>query len=235
VVLTQGLPESKLAEVLEKWENDLPESISLAYLPSPGLIKLRLTGKGENKETLEQEINKGITELQNIIPELIVGYDSEKIEDLLGQKLRKLDKTLSTAESCTGGNIAHLITSISGSSDYFKGSVVAYSNEIKQDVLGVNKSDIDTYGAVSKQVVEQMALGVCKVLNTDFAISTSGIAGPNGGTKEKPVGTTWIAVANNSGIYSKKYIFGDQRERNIQRASLTALNMLQKLILGKKL
>lgn len=230
VILTQGLPESKLAEVLEKWENSLPETISLAYLPSPGLIKLRLTAKGNDKKYLERDIKNSVSGLQNIIPELICGYDSEKIEELLGKKLMQLGKTVSTAESCTGGNIAHLITSISGSSKYFKGSIVAYSNEIKQKALNVNKSDIDTYGAVSKQVVEQMAIGACKVLNTDYAISTSGIAGPDGGTIEKPVGTTWIAVSNGKNAISKLHVFGDQRERNIQRASLTAINMLLKLL-----
>jgi nicotinamide-nucleotide amidase len=235
IILTQGTSESKLAEILEDWELNLPDSISLAYLPSPGLIKLRLTAKGIQKETLEKEISNSVYNLGQIIPELICGYDSERLEELIGKSLKAKKQTLSTAESCTGGNIAHLITSIPGSSQYYKGSVVAYSNEIKQEILSVDKTIIDTYGAVSKQVVEEMAKGIKKLYNTDVAIATSGIAGPDGGTKEKPVGTTWIAVANNSGIYSEKYIFGDQRERNIQRASLTALNMLQKLILGKKL
>jgi nicotinamide-nucleotide amidase len=235
VILTQGTSESKLAEILEDWELNLPDSISLAYLPSPGLIKLRLTAKGIQKETLEKEISNSVYYLEQIIPELICGYDSERLEELIGKSLNTKKQTLSTAESCTGGNIAHLITLIPGSSQYYKGSVVAYSNEIKQEILSVDKTIIETYGAVSKQVVEEMVKGIKKIYNTDVAIATSGIAGPDGGTKEKPVGTTWIAVANNSGIYSKKYIFGDQRERNIQRASLTALNMLQKLILGKKL
>lgn len=228
VILTQGLPESRLAEVLENWESNLPEFISLAYLPSPGLIKLRLTAKGVNKSYLENEIAEQVKRLEMIIPELICGYDSEKLEELIGKKLIQLSKTISTAESCTGGNIAHLITRISGSSEYFKGSIIAYSNEIKENLLKVNNSTIDRYGAVSKEVVEQMALGACKVLNTDFSIATSGIAGPMGGTKEKPVGTTWIAVSDGKKVISKLHIFGDQRERNIQRASLTALNMLLK-------
>lgn len=230
IILTQGLPESKLAEVLEEWESKLPSTLSLAYLPSPGIIKLRLTAKGKDKNLLEDAIYNSVESLKKIIPELICGYDSEKLEELIGKELLKKGKTISTAESCTGGNIAHLITSISGSSEYFKGSIVAYSNEIKHDILGVNKNDIDSYGAVSKQVVEQMALGACKVLNSDYAISTSGIAGPTGGTKEKPVGTTWISVSNGKNVVSRLYVFGDQRERNIQRASLTALNMLLKLV-----
>lgn len=228
VILTQGLPESRLAEVLENWESNLPEFISLAYLPSPGLIKLRLTAKGVNKSLLESEIAEQVRKLETIIPELICGYDSEKLEELIGKELIKLGKTLSTAESCTGGNIAHLITSISGSSEYFKGSIVAYSNDIKEKLLNVNSRTIVNYGAVSKEVVEQMAFGASKVLNTDFSIATSGIAGPTGGTKEKPVGTTWIAVSDGKKVISKLHIFGDQRERNIQRATLTALNMLLK-------
>jgi competence/damage-inducible protein CinA-like protein len=235
IVLTQGISESKLAEILELWESNLPEYISLAYLPSPGLIKLRLTAKGKDLQLLENTISEKVKELEKIIPDLICGYDSDKLEDLVGKILLKKGQTLATAESCTGGNIAHLITSISGSSQYFKGGVVAYANEIKTNILNVNNSDIDKYGAVSKQVVEQMAKGILNLYNTDFAIATSGIAGPNGGTAEKPVGTTWIAVASKTKLITKLYIFGDQRDRNIQRASLTALNMLQKLANKKEM
>jgi len=234
-VLTQGMPESKLAEVLEEWESELPKEIALAYLPSPGIIKLRLTAKGKNKEFLEKLIADVIKKLESIIPELICGYDSDLLEQAIGKVLLTKNKTLSIAESCTGGNIAHLITSVPGSSAYFTGGVVAYSNEIKTRVLDVSVSNIDTYGAVSKQVVEEMAIGVLNKFNTDFAIATSGIAGPDGGTKDKPVGTTWIAVADKTKVISKLFVFGDQRERNIQRASLTALNMLQKLVLGKEI
>ena len=234
-VLTQGMPESKLAEVLEEWESELPKEIALAYLPSPGIIKLRLTAKGKNKEFLEKLIADVIKKLESIIPELICGYDSDLLEQAIGKVLLTKNKTLSIAESCTGGNIAHLITSVPGSSAYFTGGVVAYSNEIKTRILNVSVSNIDTYGAVSKQVVEEMAIGVLNKFNTDFAIATSGIAGPDGGTKDKPVGTTWIAVADKTKVISKLFVFGDQRERNIQRASLTALNMLQKLVLGKEM
>ncbi|MBU8893079.1 MAG: competence/damage-inducible protein A [Bacteroidales bacterium] len=235
VVLTQGWPESKLAEELEEWENALPKEISLAYLPSPGLIKLRLTAKGKDLTILEDTVAQQVTKLEGIIPELICGYDSDKFEELIGKLLLKHKQTLSIAESCTGGNIAHLITTVSGSSSYFSGGVVAYSNEIKEKVLSVSSSNIKDYGAVSKQVVEEMAKAVQKLFRTDFAIATSGIAGPTGGTIEKPVGTTWIAVADKSKVISKKYIFGDQRDRNIQRASLTALNMLQKIMNGKEI
>lgn len=232
-ILTQGCSESKLAEILEKWEYGLPDIISVAYLPTPGLIKLRLTAKGENQILLNKLIEKQISELEKVIPELICGYDSDKLEEVLGKLLAKYNKTLSTAESCTGGNIAHLITSISGSSAYFKGGIIAYSNEIKENILSVSESNLNNYGAVSKQVVEEMADGVRKLYNTDFAIATSGIAGPTGGSEEKPVGTTWIAVSNKSRVISKKFIFGNHRGRNINYASLTAINMLRKLILDK--
>lgn len=235
VILTQGWPESKLAEFLEDWESGLPEAISLAYLPSPGLIKLRLTAKGNDKRFLEKIVNKQLQKLELLIPDLICGYDSEKIEEVLGKLLIKYNKTLSVAESCTGGNIAHLITSIPGSSEYFSGGVVTYSNKSKENILSVNKSKIDHYGAVSKKVVEEMVEGVRKLYKTDFAIATSGIAGPTGGTEEKPVGTVWIAVSDVNRVFSKKFVFGDHRGRNIQSASLTALNMLQKLILGKEM
>ncbi|HAF28462.1 MAG TPA: competence/damage-inducible protein A [Bacteroidales bacterium] len=235
VILTQGWPESKLAEFLEDWEAALPEAISLAYLPSPGLIKLRLTAKGKDQSYLEEIISEQVQKLEKLIPDLICGFDSEKIEEVLGKLLIKYNQTLSVAESCTGGNIAHLITSIPGSSEYFSGGVVTYSNKSKENILSVNKSKIDHYGAVSKEVVEEMAEGVRNLFHTDFAIATSGIAGPSGGTEEKPVGTTWIAVSNGKRVFSKKFVFGDHRGRNIQSASLTALNMLQKLILGKEM
>ncbi len=232
-ILTQGCSESKLAEILEKWEYNLPDIISVAYLPTPGLIKLRLTAKGENQNLLKKLIEEQITELEKIIPELICGYDSDRLEEILGKLLIKYNKTLSTAESCTGGNIAHLITTIPGSSAYFKGGIIAYSNEIKENILSVSEINLDNYGAVSKQVVEEMAEGVRRLYSTDFAIATSGIAGPTGGSEDKPVGTTWIAVSNKTKIISKKFIFGNHRGRNINYASLTAINMLRKLILEK--
>ncbi len=235
LILTQGLPESKLAEVMEEWESQLPHELLLAYLPSPGIIKLRITAKGKDRKNLERLIKEQVFLLEKIIPDFICGYDNDKLEQIISNKLTVKKATVSVAESCTGGNIGHLITSVPGSSSYFKGGIIAYSNEIKEKILGVNKRNIDIYGAVSKQVVEEMALGALKLFNTDFSIAISGISGPTGGTKDKPVGTTWIAVANKDQIVAKKYVFGDQRDRNIQRASLTALNLLQKLILGKKI
>lgn len=235
LILTQGLPESKLAEVLEEWESNLPNELSLAYLPSPGIIKLRITAKGADKKLLENLIAEQVGKLENIIPEIICGYDYDQLEEILGNLLIERSSTLSVAESCTGGRISQIITSIPGCSAWFKGGVIAYSNTIKENILNVNKRNIDIYGAVSKQVVEEMVKGILDLYQTDYAIATSGIAGPTGGTKDKPVGTTWIAIGDKNTIVSQKYVFGDQRDRNIQRASLTAINMLRKLIQGKKI
>jgi len=223
-VLTQGMGESFLSQRIEEWEKALPKEISLAYLPSPGLVKLRLTTKGKAGETLLQ---KEIDTLKNIIPELIWGYDDDTLEKLIGKMLKERKYHLATAESCTGGHLAHLITSVSGSSDYFKGSIIAYSNEIKEKQLDLSSQTIENYGAVSEEVVKQMAEGVCKKLKTEVAISTSGIAGPKGGTKEKPVGTVWIAVATPKKTIAQHFVFANNRQRNIIRSSYAALNMLR--------
>lgn len=229
-VMTQGIGESVMAEILEDWEGNLPACVKLAYLPSPGVLRLRMSLTGNNKEELEKIIEQQLLKLEKLIPENIFGYDDEPLELIVAQLLSDKAKTLGTAESCTGGNIAHLITSNAGSSVYFKGSVVAYSNEIKENVLQVNAADIEKYGAVSREVVEQMASGAQKLLNTDYAIATSGIAGPDGGTEEKPVGTVWIAVASSEELISEKFDLYKNRERNIRVASLSALNMLRKLL-----
>jgi len=229
VVMTQGIPESHLAKLIENWENNLPKEIKLAYLPQPGLVRLRLSAQGE-KEYLSKLIEKEIEKLNKIIPEAIFGYDEEKIEYSVFNLLKEKGKTMSTAESCTGGNISALITSISGSSEVFKGTVVSYSNEIKENVLGVKHETLEKYGAVSQQVVEEMLKGVLNIMQTDYAIAVSGIAGPTGGTEEKPVGTTWIAVGSKDKIISEKHLFGEERSRNIRRASVTALNILRNFI-----
>ena len=164
----------------------------------------------------------------------IYGYGEEQLEKLIGQLLKERKKTLALAESCTGGNIAQFITSVPGSSIYFKGSVVAYANEIKQEILGVDSASIEKFGAVSREVVEQMAEGVRKRFGADYSIATSGIAGPDGGTPEKPVGTTWIAVSSGETTESKVYLLGDHRGRNITKATLTGLNMLRNLVINSK-
>ena len=227
-VLTHGLPESRLAKKIEGWENDLSQHIKLAYLPNPGAVRLRLTAKGKDRTLLEKEIDEEIKKLQLVIPEYIFGFDKESLTQKLGQLLSARNMTISTAESCTGGNIAQLITSVAGSSKYFKGSVVAYSNEIKESILGVKTQTLIKHGAVSEATVVEMADGIKSRFNTDFAIATSGVAGPGGGTKEKPVGTTWIAISTPSHTFAKVYHFGDIRERNITKASMTALNLIRK-------
>ena len=231
-VMTTGMAESFLADKIKEWENSLPVNIKLAYLPQPGIVRLRLTAKGNDKELLKKQVDKKIEELKEIIGDIIFGYDDVTLEEVVGQLLKEKNKTVSTAESCTGGYIAHLITSISGSSAYFEGSVVSYSNKIKNKVLGVPENDLEKHGAVSKEVVEAMVSGVQNLTGTDYAVATSGIAGPTGGTEKKPVGTTWIAVASPQGVKSKLFHFGEHRGRNIRRAALTALEMLRQELIS---
>lgn len=232
-ILTLGIPEAILAEKIENWEKNIPAKLSLAYLPSPGMVKLRLTAKGNNKNELTELIDKQVDLLNPIINEYIFGYDNDTLASVIGLLLKKNNLKLSAAESCTGGYLSYLITEIPGSSDYFEGSIVSYSNNLKIKNLGVNPELITNYGAVSKQVVEAMAIGANSTFNTDFSVATSGIAGPGGGSEEKPVGTVWIAVAYKSEVISKKFNFGNNRERNIIRASNMALMMLRKEIKAK--
>ena len=226
-ILTEGVGESMLASIIEPWEDALPEFIKLAYLPQPGMVRLRLTAYGKDREVLQDAVSKAEKELYPLAGKYIFGFDNDTIESVIGQLLRQKGMTLSTAESCTGGNIAQLITSIAGSSDYFKGSVVAYSNEIKEKMLGVPHQTLVDHGAVSEQTVIAMAEGIKERFNTDYSIAVSGIAGPGGGTDEKPVGTTWIAVATPTGTTARKFLLGDHRGRNIRKASVAALNMLR--------
>jgi nicotinamide-nucleotide amidase len=226
-ILTEGVGESHLASLIEPWEDALPSFIKLAYLPQPGMVRLRLTAIGTDRKLLQAAINKAEKELLPIAGKFIFGFDTDTMESVVGQLLRNKSLTVSTAESCTGGTIAQLITSIAGSSDYFKGSVVAYSNEIKARILGVPNQTLIEFGAVSEQTVIAMAEGVRLLFSTDFAIAVSGIAGPGGGTDEKPVGTTWIAIATPTKTIAKKFLLGDHRGRNIRKASLAALNMLR--------
>ncbi len=229
-VMLTGIPEAKLAEILEPWETKLPQEIKLAYLPSPGIIKLRLSCFTNTIEKAKKLVSEQIELLMPYVSEYVYGYNLKEIQEVVLEKLIKNKKTLSTAESCTGGNIAHLITSISGSSACFKGGIVAYDNSIKTNLLQVSQKSLDNYGAVSEQVVKEMAWGCVKNMQTDYAISTSGIAGPTGGTEEKPVGTVWIAVANKQTVVARKFNLGENRNRTITRASIAGLNMLRKLL-----
>ena len=230
-VLTQGLGESFLSVLIEEWEDNLPENISLAYLPQPGIVRLRLTATGEDEAVIKDQVEKEVDSLLKIIPEYFFGFDDDKLEVIVGDLLKRRSASLATAESCTGGYIAHLITSVPGSSNYYKGSVIAYSNKIKESELGVLRESLINFGAVSEQVVREMAEGVRKKFNTTFAIATSGIAGPDGGTPEKPVGTTWIAIATPEKTIAHKYLFGEGRDRNIRKTALQALNLLRKELL----
>ena len=233
-ILTQGMGESFLADILKYWENDLrSKGHSLAYLPSPGIVKLRVSSGGKDVNELKLIVDDYCEKLYEIIPEWIYGEGDDLLEALVGKLLTNKKMTLSTAESCTGGYISHLITSVSGSSTYYMGSVVSYSNEIKTNQLKVDEKLFSTVGAVSKEVVEQMALGVKEKLKTDYSIAVSGVAGPDGGSEEKPVGTVWIAIGTPSGLVSKKYLFENNRERNIRRAALTSLNMLRKILISE--
>ncbi len=226
-VQTFGIPESMLAEQIESWENALPTDLKLAYLPSPEGIRLRLSISGKDKAEMQQIVDNEVEKLKTFIPKAIFGYDNQTLQEAIGILLKEKKKTVATAESCTGGHVAKLITEISGCSQYFMGSVVAYSNKVKESVLKVNKLNIDLYGAVSQQVVVEMALGALNLFGTDYAIATSGVAGPNGGSAEKPVGTVWIAIASKDKIVSKQFSFGTLRHINIRRAASTALNMLR--------
>ncbi len=232
-ILTQGVGESFLADKIEEWELSLPSYIKLAYLPQPGMVRLRLSATGTSKEILQKEVDIFIEQLYSLIPEYIFGEDDDNLETVVGQILKEKNHTLSTAESCTGGYIAHLITSIPGSSSYFNGSLVTYSNQSKVQTLNVNPHTLEQFGAVSGETVIEMAEGVKKVFSTDCSIAVSGIAGPDGGTPDKPVGTVWIAVSvPNKEIQVKKFHFGEHRVRNIRRSALAALDMLRKQLMN---
>jgi nicotinamide-nucleotide amidase len=221
-----GYSESALAIRLTDFENNLPSFVRLAYLPQLGIMRLRLSVYGHD----EKETSESISILQKQLEELLKGniWDEgdKSLEIIVGERLRQSGRTIGTAESCTGGSIAALLTSVAGSSDYFAGSIVAYANAVKQHMLGVSENDLNQYGAVSCQVVEQMAKGALQALGCDWAIATSGIAGPGGGTPDKPVGTIWIAVANKDEVVSRKYRFGTIREQNMQRTVNMALMLL---------
>jgi len=232
-IMTYGTFESNLAELLESFEAALPENIKLAYLPASGVIKLRLTATGKEYNVLSSAVNEQVKILYSTIPEFIYSEAEESLEVVIGKLLKAKNQTLATAESCTGGEIAHMITTVAGSSAYYKGSVIAYSNSVKTQQLGVSPATIEKYGAVSEQTVSEMAIGARRLFNTDYAVATSGIAGPEGATPGKPVGTLWIAVASSAGIISEKRTFGNDRITNINRFSLAALNQLRKQIISK--
>ena len=228
--LVQHYPESVLAEKLEAWEVALPDCIKLAYLPKLGIIRMRLTGRGHDRKEVETLLNREKEKLETILGEDIFSEEDTPLEVIIGELLKKRKLTVSTAESCTGGSIAERLTSIAGSSEYFKGSIVAYSNEVKKDLLYVSSETLEKYGAVSEETVIEMVKGAMKALKTDCAVATSGIAGPGGGTPEKPVGTVWIAAGYKNEIRTYKQETNRGRAMNIERAGNNALLMLRDLL-----
>jgi len=234
-LLTAGAGESFIADVLADFEASLPDHIKLAYLPSYGMVRLRLTGISTDNELLTHEINKKFEDLKKLVGNWLAADADMTIQEVVNDLLRKHGKTVATAESCTGGYIAHLITSQPGSSSVYHGSVVSYANTAKESLLGVKPDTLKQFGAVSEQTVTEMAQGLIKALGTDYAIATSGIMGPDGGTAEKPVGTVWIAIGKRDKVKAFKQQFRFDRQRNIELTSFTALNLLRRFILEEEM
>jgi nicotinamide-nucleotide amidase len=232
-ILTQGIGESYLSEMIADWEDKLPAHIKLAYLPSVGLVRLRLSGVAADEGELIQQINTEVKTLQTIIADYIYGYENDVLEELVANLLKQNNLTISTAESCTGGYLSHRLTSIPGSSAYFKGSIIAYDNAVKTEMLNVDEELLKKYGAVSEEAVSKMAENCKKLFNTDYALATSGIAGPTGGSIEKPIGTVWVAIATPASTITKKLQLGDGRQRVIAETGLHIFNMLRKQLLNK--
>lgn len=229
-ILTVGEGESHIAERLEDFEEGLPEGFKLAYLPSIAQVRLRITGSGADETTLHQILDEKAAIIKARFADIIYGYDTETLESAVGKMLRERGLKLATAESCTGGYMAHRITSVAGSSDYFVGSVIAYANEVKMQALGVKAETLDTHGAVSEQTVIEMAEGAVKVLPADIAIAISGIAGPGGGSDTKPVGLAWIAVSNGELTKTFSIRAGKDRDKNTQYFTVHALNQLRQFL-----
>lgn len=229
-LLTFGIGESMLAEAIKDWEEALPSNMKLAYLPHYGMVRLRLTVTGTDKNSLEEKLEKQIAQLKGLVKEWLVIDEDLTMQQVAGKFLKERKQTVGTAESCTGGYIAHLLTMDPGASSNFKGTVVAYDNQVKKDILEVSSQTLESVGAVSEEVVIQMVKGVLKNLKTDYALATSGIMGPDGGGEHKPVGMVWVAVGNNQKIVTKEFHFRFDRMRNIEQTSIAALNMLQKFI-----
>ena len=227
IIRTIGIGESRLAEKIEEWEDALPEDIKLAYLPTFGQVKLRLTGVGTNQKEVEGRVQKQVEKVLPAIKKYVFGFDDEEINSSIGKMLIDRNQTISTAESCTGGFLSSMITEVPGSSAYYKGSVIAYSDEVKKRELGVPAEDILKMGAVSEEVVRKMAEGVRKKLNTDVGLAITGIAGPGGGSPEKPVGTVWLGYADSNKTESKKVQLSKDRKLNVEYASIASLNLFR--------
>ena len=231
IIKTIGIGESWLSDKLKDWEKGLPEHINLAYLPSLGQVRLRLTGKASNGDSLENEIDHEIDKLKKVASKYIYGYNNDTIENAVGQLLLKNKKTIGIAESCTGGYLAHRITLVPGSSNYFQGGVIPYHNDFKEDLLSVGHDTLLNHGAVSEETVVEMANNVRTRFKADIGVANSGIAGPSGGTKEKPVGTIWIALNDDKGTVTKVLTFGKDRWINIQLTSLAIMNLIRQRLI----
>ena len=231
VIMTTGIGESFLADKIKDWEDALPEFLSLAYLPQYGMVRLRLSGRHEDALLLQETLDREVAKLVDLISEYIFSMQDQPIERTVFDLLNSKGMTFASAESCTGGNIAHVITLIPGSSDVFKGTAVTYATPMKTKVLGVPAELIEKHGVVSQQVVESMAEGVRNLMEADFGVATTGVAGPSGGTEENPIGTVWIGLASPSGVVSKRFNFGKDRENVINRATIAAYEMLRECIL----
>lgn len=232
VIKTVGIGESYLSDLIQDWELALPEHIKLAYLPSLGIVKLRLTGFGSNKEQIIKDIEVEYQKLLPIAEKYVFGFESDELESVIGEYLIQNNATVAVAESCTGGYLGHKFTSISGSSAYFKGGILAYANEVKINFLKVKEETLSKFGAVSEECIIEMAEGVRKEMNSSYGIATSGIAGPDGGTLDKPVGTVWIAVSSVKGTVTQKLTLGGTRLQIIHLSTITCLNLLRKNILN---
>ncbi len=231
-IMTVGVGETIIAERIEEWENNLPEYIKLAYLPSFGKVRLRISAKGNNKEVLEKEVTKRISKLNVLISDVIVGYDEDaSVEKSTGDLLKKFNQTLSVAESLTGGKIASELVSIPGSSVYFKGGFITYTAELKQQLLGVLKETIENFTVVSKEVAKEMAVGCLEKLKTDYAIAVTGNAGPTTDDNDKSVGLVYIAIASENNVEVQEFNFGQPREKVINRTVTKALELLSESIL----
>lgn len=228
-LLTFGIGESMIADMIQDFEISLPQNIKLAYLPNYGMVRLRLTAQGD--ETTDALVEEKFLVLQELVKEYMVTNTDEPMETVLGKLLLQQNKTISTAESCTGGLIAHMLTTMPGSSSFYMGSVVSYANKVKSAVLGVKEETLIANGAVSEPVVLQMVQGALKTIGTDYALAVSGIMGPAGGSEEKPVGTVWIAVGNKEKQVAQKFHFRFDRLRNTQLTAVNALNMMRKFII----